>query len=478
MDTLPPEMFEEILQYFSIIELVDLARNKISYLSIPAAKMLRTRLPAYLKRRTLLSLDNFYRKYPEHQKAVRYRANEWLNEEHFTLRAKARIMTDDSKPVDLAKYHDLICPLIPPTELIKHPEINWNWSIVTDRSPIVDEDYLAQHPDLPWDLPTLFKTDRNGAKITVEFMEAHPTWSWPASELLRLQIDKLPVVQRVNHPQFDKDNNPVSWSELTPEIIRSCPNVPWTEIMFKTINMFGTLKTNLTGSGADVPTSIIDAFPDWPWQYHELSQRAILTIDYLRQHSNDPWSWRHVILNPSLSEDDLLSNQDLFPNGIVDHRSYRHYSTSFVRQIMDQLPQEIDLRFSDMNEDFLMEFSYRFSPSAWNSASELADINLILKHKHLPWSWTTVSGRPEITSEIVCQHLDIDWHPNLSTRINPDFDLYPGLLKFLDVSMLTNSWFNEHQHDYFPDNVKLSYVFNRSHVDKQCLDLVNKILTN
>lgn len=485
MDKLPHEMFEEILKDFSIIELVELARNKISYLSISAAKILRVKLPAYLKRRTLISLYIFYRNYPEHQTAVRRRAQEWLDTDPFQY-LQINHLTKQNFCV-LESY-------IPPHWLAHHPELSLNWYSITNHNFMVTQEYLEKYPNLPWDFSCLTENCR----ISLEFMEAHPEIPWTDHLSVRQtkrQLSQLSVIERVNHPDFNEHGS-IEWSELTVEIIRQCPNVPWIKIMWKDdYDRYGN--PILVRQDSKLSTDIIETFPDWPWTDKDINYYSILTIDYLRRNLDRPWNMNMIFLNESLSEDDLLQNIDLFFNKSLKPisffgtgRIFRKFSVKFISAIMSYLPEHLDIPFADMIENFLLTFHSRFSKRSWQYVSEVTSFDLIIKYKHMPWNLGSIMNRFDINSEYFCQVLDlfdiimdygdgINW-VNYSPGyiINPDIDWYPKLLWNKSAyQLIANEWFNENQLDHFPSDKHYFIIYNSGRGTEQCYDLVNKILT-
>ena len=55
---------------------------------------------------------------------------------------------------------------------------------------------------------------------------------------------------------------------------------------------------------------LLEAFPDKPWNWWELSENQNITLDYALSNPDKPWDWGRLSFNPNNTIDDVMSHLD------------------------------------------------------------------------------------------------------------------------------------------------------------------------
>ena len=104
--------------------------------------------------------------------------------------------------------------------------------------------------------------------------------------------------------------------------------------------------------------SLLEKYPNKPWNWNEISWNSNITMDYIEKHPDKPWNWDYISSNPNLT-----------------------------MEFIEKHPEK------DWN---------------WNCISDNPNITIqdVEKHPEKNWNWYYVSRNPNLTLEYIDKHLD------------------------------------------------------------------------
>ena len=111
----------------------------------------------------------------------------------------------------------------------------------------------------------------------------------------------------------------------------------------------------------------ITQHPEYPWDWHAISQNKNLTMDFVERHPKLPWNWSEISQNENITMDFVERHPDL---------PWNWYGIS-------------------QNHNLTMDFVERHPEHLWDwfeiSQSHNLTMDYVERHPELPWNWTGMS---------------------------------------------------------------------------------------
>ena len=236
----------------------------------------------------------------------------------------------------------------------------------------------------------------NHPDLTLIIVEENPDINWDWYNMSRCTPDIFTW-------EFIKSNldKPFDWIQLT-----SIYKTDWEKIV--TIN---SEYWDWTILSRYYSIDLILANPDKPWNWMYISENPNITCAIIRANPGKPWYYYNLSKNANIKITDIIDNIDLPWNW-----------------------KSISLK-KDINIDIILE--HLDKSWDWVALCKTIDIVDMLKHKHLPWQWSVMSGgyvqyRQAKLTHII-NNLELSWDFAMALKT------YPELYDHLDYKFLLNN---------------------------------------
>lgn len=351
----------------------------------------------------------------------------------------------------------------------KNPELKWNWNSISYNRKIITIDILKSHSHINWDYeqisiylpwediennPNLFHNydyiSRNH-NITPNIIERYlknnkDIWNWEyLSDNPNLNEDF--ITKYIYKPwDFLKISNR---SDLSFEFF-----VKYKYMFQCTFDSYDKYYFNLSRNSMITP-DIIEANPDFNWDWFALSFNNNLTIDFVKKNLDKNLDWNVISVCNNIKWKEIEENKDLY--WIYDMIS----STNKVN--IEIVKRNRDIYF---NPGFL----------SYNPTLKYTDIN---ENLDIEWNWNIISKNKNIDI-FKLKELNNDFSKNISWKnISYNYYLTPSLVetyldKNLNWSDISGNSFEYDKQQFIKSHIKtLIFKYLKKNL---CDDVLNIIL--
>jgi hypothetical protein len=187
-----------------------------------------------------------------------------------------------------------------------NPNIDWN-TIRSHPEKSWDYYYLSQNPNITWDI-VLAMPNKNWDLYSIE-NRTYAKIEYLPDELISEYVKNIPDYKKQYFPKL-ADNPYITWE-------------------------------------------IVQANPDIPWDYYNLSINPNITWEIVKANPDIPWGYRMLLLNPNITPKIINANRDKFTNIIyfqsnkLNHHEYfqsAHYKRKMTTKIHAAIYNELIMR--------------------------------------------------------------------------------------------------------------------------------------
>ena len=144
-----------------------------------------------------------------------------------------------------------------------NPDPDPDYWIGIYRNPNLTIEFIEAHPSYVWD----WKQISRNPNITMEFIEAHPSYDWDLGQVSRNPNITMEFIEA--HPEYDWD-----WKQISRN-----PNIT---------------------------IEFVEAHPEYDWDWFMFQCNPHLTMEFIEAHPERDWEW------DDLSENEFTKNKELF----------------------------------------------------------------------------------------------------------------------------------------------------------------------
>lgn len=289
-----------------------------------------------------------------------------------------------------------------------------NWRLVPGN-PTLTADLVLNNLDLAWNVNALFRNPSVCAmKLLLNlriFIDMHSRREKePDETLYESRLDIGPLCHRVERPE-EVLNIPevilgeglvqLYWNPRTTiDLIRSCPDLPW--------NFFNGVSCN-----KHLTIDDIEWIPPNKRHWPGICRAAKISADDIKVHPEYPW-WTQdefaycICENPNVRAVELL-DIDVWADDGEDHHDPGYllaqgerllgYYVPFLRAVWNRVTKQGDMTLSLLNR-FIEEMEPHEFDWEHLSITTKFPLELILGNPHLPWEWSYVSSRDDLTDDL------------------------------------------------------------------------------
>jgi hypothetical protein len=194
------------------------------------------------------------------------------------------------------------------SDVINHPEVQWNWTKLTSAININD---ILNHQELPWILDSSLYGIGSNPTLTTEFIVSHIDIQWKWHILIwavKLDYDYM-LKSNVNWGEqrfellYYKTLRHVT-RDAIPFILKYKQNFDTGVIFHDTIAFHK--------SGVITMEDILN-YPELIFSYHALSNNPNLQLWYIKKHINEEWNYENIFANKAFSNKDLEEISEILP---------------------------------------------------------------------------------------------------------------------------------------------------------------------
>lgn len=194
---------------------------------------------------------------------------------------------------------------------------------------------------------------------------------------------------------------------------------------------------------------MIDAYPEFTWNWQNLSCSPNMTLEYVLKHRDRNWNW--AFLSKYLDMNDIINHLDLpwamnfmcinssltfehvmilIERGHKDDLDW-HFLSIHRNITFDHVSSHLDLPWKwyelSCNPNITIENVLEFIDKPWCgeqlSLNKHITIDDVINHPDIPWDWLNLSRHPNITLENILDHPELHWNwecvsmnPNLTIK--------------------------------------------------------------
>lgn len=362
--------------------------------------------------------------------------------------------------------------------IIKNPQLNWDYVMMSLNPTIKLKDILANHKYLPWnwiefsvndeltiemiksnlDLPwSLFYCCGNINIPVHHFLECNElwdVWSWISlSTRLDLDISHILNYQDAPWDWTSLARNPkinasvlMFFPQRIPKTEDIWESIPWNQ----SITIHQVIKNlDLNWDWYDLSIFISDTNAilynlDLPWQWANISKNAFIDIDKLielhpkkliwsfisknpainwktvKKYREKPWMWKRLSENISIDLFTIANNPDEpWHWGYVSKRTSPYIAVA-----------------------------YPHLPWNWRLVSDnVTNIKIVYEYPNMPWNWKSLSRLKNLKFDDIIRNLDKDWswkelskNANIFNVCNSDLDFINFLREKNAANTIKRKW--------------------------------------
>jgi hypothetical protein len=275
--------------------------------------------------------------------------------------------------------------------IVQNPHINWIWEYIS-INPNITPEIARENPRQNWSQFMLMQNPNTRLETCIEQLRCGGLLMKAATLNPRLTFEFV-----LNNISLNWN-----WSILCENKTIACtanilkyPHLPW--------------DYNIISKHVDREVFVAHINENWNW--HLVSARPFVTIDFLKQYPRLRWDWRVVIVNPTITWNDIIINPQ-FPwqmwkfsanPNLTDEILRRHPTVSWSNYQMS-LNTGINMKIIRM-----MGHQY-----TWNvlelSANKGITIDIIRYfNPTCMLAWEDLSANPAITHKIIMENPDLSW---------------------------------------------------------------------
>lgn len=232
------------------------------------------------------------------------------------------------------------------TALIRHvlsrSDYPWDWTKLSVHNNMSSE-FIKHFKDKPLNYDGIIRNPKFKLSWVIDNIDC--SWNWD------LISDHVKIMDVVNHPECPWNYDVLSLSNniSSTDMVKN-PNLPWK------LNLFG---------------------------FHQIDMECIA---FLR-------TFRHKLTR----------------NDMIDHTKHADWSIIKLNLDIPWVPEHIQFKAGDMETQSdvnAMEWFFTRGGINMTTTSSIANIDIILENQHLPWDWSIVSIRDDLTYTLSQQCTD------------------------------------------------------------------------
>jgi hypothetical protein len=219
--------------------------------------------------------------------------------------------------------------------ILDHPEKRWNWASISSN-PNITWDIVKAHPNLPWNYMNLSFNEN----ITLKILKENPEYSWDWGYFStcnpNLTWDQVRYEPNIIDMCFLNNNLINSWKKSSFKWIDIHPRLLALSRKFKKYSKFRiaydyqyepdiqltwdhlkkTPLSDVHGWGYNskhpsVTWDIIQAHPEMPWQWQNVSCNPNITWDIVQANPDKPWNSSWLSCNPNITWDIIQAHPEI-----------------------------------------------------------------------------------------------------------------------------------------------------------------------
>jgi hypothetical protein len=260
---------------------------------------------------------------------------------------------------------------------------DWDWQYISEKiaTPDIVQRTLDSNLEIPWDWECISHNDnmtwdffkKNFDKdLCLYNLSVHPCITWD--------------VIRQNLESIDPDEPEITWWNYIHRNDNLIQNVPM-DLIIKYSDLIDDECWGYLSFSKSITMSDITNNLDLPWDWEEVSNNPNITIDFIKNDLQSPnpkdWNWENLSKNDSISLSDIENNTDLPWDWESISRWKKDITIDFIKNDL-QSPNPKDWNWENLSMNY-------FSIS----------LNDIENNPDLPWDWSSVFQRENITIEFV-----------------------------------------------------------------------------
>ena len=333
-------------------------------------------------------------------------------------------------------------------DIKEHWYIQWNWCLLTSN-PSITLDDIEKFPDLPWDPDALSMRRAKLANPVIDSnvgctsivdrfdfanvkKEHHELFDWNAvSSNINLTIDF--VIENPSLPWNYKElsaNHFPRQFENVKEMIRNGVSMcdrhcrETLEQKFQRIILEKVHQTTICRSCSSklITMDFVRKHSEKPWNSIHLSANPNVTMDIVREFDFIEWNYGILTSNPGITIDDIDQNPDLSWNwGTMNTRN--DLTMKFIRKYIDKSWDWFALY--SYNNIVVEHFDELFAIHPEHHENVIYNSNVTLEfvknNPYLPWKFSDAKIK-DITAEFINSHKCVNWnwkHIFMHSSINP-----------------------------------------------------------
>ncbi len=293
------------------------------------------------------------------------------------------IESDLKKPWDiplLSMHKNITCDIIATTR-----NRRWNWHFVS-RNPNVTIPFIRVNIFRRWSWDHL--SLNMGIKITDMLENRDLPWKW-ATVTFRKDFDPRYIM---TYPHIDWPYTHIYiWCECDTETA-----------LYMINNNLVQRSTHPYKLWHDLTFDIVKSHPEIEWNYSLLSEAKFITIDIVMDNKDKPWNWDLLHKNPNITTNDLLSHN--IPLNYKCLSSNPNLSLDFIKE---HINEPWDMRILSGHPCITIEFVKEHIDIKWDwyNLSRKCSLKDIDENNTLPWNWTTIHFRYDLTMEFIKKYI-------------------------------------------------------------------------
>jgi YD repeat-containing protein len=316
-------------------------------------------------------------------------------------------------------------PNITVDDVLNNREIPWDWDYVSMMSSL-REDQICDNPDIPWDSKLLSSNKNISAAFLIHNIYIDD--DLPTEPIADDGANEANEDHEANEDQEANDHQEANEDQEAnddQEANEDHEDYEDYEDMDPHLDQMYDIQYDHTHR----PIKVYD--------WLSLSTKSSLRIEHVMNNLNLPWKWEHVILNKSISLDDILNN-------LYDENNEPTPFTYLWYTITERV-EDIEYPLTHLTDANGNAYEWKWDALSYKS-SKLPSItvDVLVQHKDLEWGWDSLSENPNITMDDIIRtlphNLPWDWK---SLSLHKQFTI-EQLVEFQDQIDWTSMSLNKH----------------------------------
>ena len=81
-------------------------------------------------------------------------------------------------------------------------------------------------------------------------------------------------------------------------------------------------------------TYLIEKYPEFPWNWFDISSSQNITMEFIEKHPETPWNWTGISYNKYIFQNNQIKKQDAFLLLEVEHTFHKLQNLYLIKQYM------------------------------------------------------------------------------------------------------------------------------------------------